>query len=198
MGIRIHRALGYAGYHPEPDKLNDLIWENQQDNQVVALIDAEYQRLCDNGKKISRTTRLLGADTTLGFASLGSKPPRYFSDIVHYADHPDESGSPFVIVPPPYHKKWYRYDDMIDYMDAYQLQADDPCISLHKWFYTPLYPYINWMNKNTGEIEHNYDRIRKEFDPNMVPAVPKSVQVIAAHLGFNWLELRPMLATWWC
>jgi hypothetical protein len=194
MGIRIHKALGYAGYHPDPDGLSDKIWDDEQENEVLALIDAEYQRISEQEKN----SRLLWMDTTIGFSNWNKTPPKYFKDILHYADHPDQDGAPFLIVPPSYHKKWYRYDDMIDYMDVYSVDSNDPCVTKHKWFDTPLYPYLEWMNKNTGEFEKNYNRIIDGPNPEIVPAMPDSVKVIAKHLGFNWLELRPLLATWWC
>jgi hypothetical protein len=34
-------------------------------------------------------------------------------------------------------------------------------------------------------------------EKSLVPLVPKSIRIIAEHLGFNWTEMRPVIATYW-
>ena len=194
MGNRIHKSLGYAAYHPDIKNLKSRLWDNETSGEVLKLIDDEYQRMIDEGNRCIS----LAMDTTRGFTNWKLTPPNFFSDVVRYADHPDSENSPFLIIPPAEYKRWYRYDDMMDYTEAFSNNPDEPCDTLHKWIETPLYPYLNWMNKNTGEIRQNYNKMWDGPDPDLVPAIPESVKIIAKHLGFNWLELRPMIAIWWC
>jgi hypothetical protein len=43
MGIRVHKVLGYAGYHPDCHALSKQLYHHDQENEVMTLIDLAVQ-----------------------------------------------------------------------------------------------------------------------------------------------------------
>lgn len=124
--------------------------------------------------------------------------PKTFNRIVHTASGcdilPDD---PIIIVPPSMAEKWDRRDDTIDYWEELsKIGANDVPMNRVVPVYRNLYPYSGWMTAD-GQQEFTDHKFPHEIK-GLVPLVPKSVRIIATHLGFNWVALRPVIATYWC
>jgi hypothetical protein len=192
MGTRIHKILGYGIATGVDNRIRDDLWENQTPGEVATLINTEAHKA--------------RAEKRAGYHSLAfeghfddRKYPSVFSDIVEYADHPDSDTGWWVIVPPMQWKSWRRYDSSLDYYECYDDKDDDPLRTVVKQFDVPLYPYLSWMRRETGEVISNYSRIHDGADPQIVPYVPEVVKLIAEHLHMpDWKLFRPVLIRWWC
>jgi len=97
------------------------------------------------------------------------KYPKYFHEIIHSCSGDDSVflPDPIVIIPPSHMKDWYRWDDGIDYIEETLTGESSPDRLVE--LSRHLYPYTD---------------------------IPKSVQLIADHLGFNSV-LKPVFASWW-
>lgn len=199
MSTKIHKVLGY-GIKDDVDKrlLFDEIFENSKPGEVAELLDAA---IAEARAAKREGYHSFAFESSVGFERENRPYPREFHDVVHYADHPDGDGGWWVITPPMQWKSWYRLDDTIDYYDTYDLndKAGNQLDTVVKELGVPLYPYLNWMNRNTGEILRNYSRIIDGPDPDIVPFVPEAVRIIAGKLGMpDWKLFRPVLIRWWC
>src|SRR4051812_31625765 len=190
MGTRIHKVLGYGAKHPNYRQMNDRLYENNQPNEVDKLMKFVRNNLSENDKdrfELAFQCNRVGNIVVDNY-------PNFLYELVHFGEHPDCQPDGYTIIIPPNNlKTWYRSDNDIDYQEADREDLDTK-VRLIK---TPLYPYLNWMHKDIGEPIKDFDFIQNklEDDPNLVPWVPKAVQIIATEIGFpDWKVLRPMIS----
>lgn len=201
MSTRIHRAIGYGAVHPDGVAFQNRFYEERQDGEVALLLEAEYAAMkAMSGTQAGRRASM-SFELPAGFRDL-SRYPRTFSELVHYSDYTDRPNAAWIIQPPSAKGAWYRRDDTIDYYDA--MGRENPTDSFLNWLGAPIYPYIDYMDGETGvrllpildEETGMFQEVRNI--PGSVPMPPEAVIAIARHLGFDWKALRPVIATWWC
>lgn len=185
MGNRIHKALGYGGYHENNIKLFEHLDEHGVDGEVDQLLTSH---LADNNHELFLETAELVEKYN------GTYPKQFLECVWHCAYELDDEG-PTIIIPPRHVDKWYRYDDIIDYFDA---DHTDPQITV-KILDTPIYPYNDWMDPITLEkiSTNEYHDGRRFIEPLPSPGIPLSVRLIADKIGMDWKSLTPMIVTWW-
>ena len=179
MGIRIHKAIGYSAKHPDSNSLYDTVWEKEKDGEVATLLNGILDPYIDSPQCI------MYKENPEQYPY-----PKFFHEIVHNcsSDDVDPYAGPFIIVPPSHMKSWYRWDDPIDYVE--ETLTGEPSADRLQVLSNPLYPFSGWLRPDGSEPA--LDR-----EEGIIPMIPTSIRLIATHLGFNWLELRPAIATWW-
>jgi len=220
VGIRVHKVLGYG--------IKDLTGINDPRINQTALEDI-YNRTKEDFIKFLKKQKKSGVlgkstkskwnpnifeiDITISFLEKSDWEP---CDSVAY----DSEGklSTIVFIPPSCYEEWFRYDDMIDYVEN-MLVLKKPRTSA-KIINKPLYPYLSWMDKNTGlplnteEKDAAFivarfsdknmafeDKLWSEVADKMVPMVPLCVRQYLEFAGIFSLDhikdLRPILYTYW-
>lgn len=190
MSTHIHKVMGYGAKHPNKQQVFSRL-ENSQPNEVHNLLHIHYLKMKETNE---RGHRQLGWHLNLGDKT---KYPDTLSDVVHYAEHPDYDDGYTVITTPLNFLSWYRWSDDIDW---YEESLDDDSIQTKvKWLNKPIYPYSEWMHKDTGEVLSHDDGLLIYETNNYAPYVPISIQIIANEIGFeDWKVLRPVIISWWC
>jgi hypothetical protein len=178
MGIRIHKAVGYGGIHPNIVEASAYWDENGIDGEVNQLI-------VENIPKADRYDHLF-----LETAEMAEKYhweyPKQFWECINHTEYEISDPGYTLIIPPIYIKDWHRYDDNIDYCDS---DSENP-ETVIKILERPIFPYRYWMDPITFEL-------RKYEEPKLIPSIPTSVKLIAEKIGMDWKTLKPMVATWW-
>ena len=188
MAIRIYKAIGYIAPHPDLKALHRALDNDQVEGEVASLLDdrKKYGTSSPNCNIYKQYPNIY-------------KYPKFFSDVVLNCNGGDRFDD-YLIIPPGYVQDWYRSDNSIDYIEE-MLAPDHPRERL-QILSDPLYPFNGWLRLDgTDAPEYGTEEYWEEFNGNshlLMPMIPKSVRAIATHLGFNnWIELRPVFASWW-
>lgn len=187
MSIRIHKAVGYGGYHPNNVALFEYLDEHGVDGEVNQLI-------VDNLPTKDHRDHLF-LETENMAKTYEKSYPKQFLNCIHHCEYELDTHGYTLIIPPIYAEDWHRYDDSIDYFDA---NYNDPQ-TVVKILDGPIYPYSNWMDPETFEVidtDYYYEE-RKYMTPTPIPSIPTSVKLIATKIGMDWKTLKPMVVTWW-
>ncbi|BBF92663.1 hypothetical protein [Blastochloris tepida] len=129
------------------------------------------------------------------------------ADLVVNVHTPDETLAVVFLPSASYAKRWYRFDDDLDFQEERWANgtakgAEGRVEDRVLWLPFNPYPFTNdLMHPETGapmKWEHFLElRERKDW----VPAVPSEIIWWTTRLGVfsreNALKLRPVLATWW-
>lgn len=233
MGIRVHKILGYGLNDIEysNDKVTDkrinvealkdcreksfIEWFNDQDIKLLAytisrLFKLDYKNLYfnfrltsfENNKNLLSRYRVLTYDDEFGFDNV-------------------------MLITPPDQKNWYRYDDIIDWIEE---SFEPRVVDLFKDGKTGIYPYEGRVGRNPflktpsafndkttisgGEYNRFVGKWDTKIDPiatgealddllnNWKPALPP---IIFAYLVFSNIlthpkyayDLRPLLYVYW-
>jgi hypothetical protein len=201
MGTRIHKVMGYGAKIANHRELFELLYEDRTDGEVSQALD-DYRSKIEN--EFDRFDLKLWSARCHYHNQLHQHRkyhrdyPRFFRDLIHYAEHPDDEDGYTVIVPPGC-PDWYRYDDMLDYTEASILNPDNPLESRLTVLDHGLYPWVGLMSP-TGERMKDAFPVweAKRLNPELVPFVPYHIRAIAEAVSIDWLQLRPVVATWWC
>lgn len=179
MGIRIHTACGWLG--PEltnPEEWIENLFENAESGEVEKFFNQDQYTYSER-----RVTH--------------EPYPNYWYELVHFADHPDTEKGRLIFSVPWYTRSWYRIDDTLDYM-MYLTNEKQHSENKIGFSTEPIYPYVGFMDSDTGEILKGTDQYKR----NRMPIVPLSIIGMCHYLqpygdpNF-WLKLRPGTATWW-
>jgi len=202
MGNWINKIMGYGASTANTEALSNVL-SGGEVGEVEKLMDAAYNALSGAGKHI------------LGFQckhpSWHGEYPETLNDVVKLAEHPDAQDGYLVFMPPASARRWYRWNDDIDYAEVAvdMIVTGDSDLETSTLFHnSPLYPYLDWMNSKTGEkvsMDVPNFQMREIYGDKIAPFVPEAVRVISDHLTERgvveekfWLKLRPMIVTWWC
>ncbi len=198
MSTRIHKVLGYGAVHPDWNSVFDRLDASERKDEVNDFVQASINQM-ENPFPLQFELKTIGGREVPGY-------PNKFLDVVHYADYPDHNDGNVVICPPNAAREWYRFDDMLDYTEELQRAGENLDLETRVTLLDrPLYPYLGWMDQDTGEELKNYSPIREKFtiyndlkQRRVMPIIPVVVQLLAAHVGFaDWKILRPMVVVWW-
>ena len=196
MGSKIHRALGWGGYHPDDHGLSDRLYEREKQGEVAKLMASAF-------KEASRDNKFgLIAERDIPSLRGSSSYPGYFRELVTRTGSLEAHGpSLWVLAAPSSCGRWHRRNDDIDY-HAKRWQGDSVYLDNEiQWIEEALYPHEAWCwedpatgirARNTG---HGYTE--EGVGPlRLVP--PPAIQVLAIEMGFpDWRALKPVLVTWW-
>lgn len=205
MGIRIRKAMGYGTYV--------TIEELKNVRSVLANENVNIDMVLDRGK-IKYADKTDDFDVCMLYNNIKSlnfdclNEPIY--TCVEIVNDEFTNKGPVIIVPPTSIDHWIRYDDDIDYVEVVQrnIHPEDFAGDI-RWYSNPLYPFNDWMDANTGDrlpydftycaqseaLKALYEE--KNGSVNAIPMVPYSVRSIADYINLNYLNLRPVVATWW-
>ena len=191
--MRLHKAMGWAGVHPDREWLSDRLYENEVPGEVAALMASAMAAAQAAGNAHDRLALTLQQDRpNLGIRSY----PRLLSEIVTYADNIDATRDGlWVIAPPSTAGDWHRVDDDLDYHDRRWTEEWEATVV--RRLPVPPHPYHSWCRENplTGRREALPEGVDSESF-TCVPPAP--VQAIAEALRFpDWRALQPTLVTWW-
>jgi hypothetical protein len=204
MGTRVHKVIGY-GFHRL--RKNDPIINKQA-------LEACYERTTEEFIAFLETKKGEGYHASLVIQDVKRCDWEPY-DSVKSSGYHDKT----IVFTPPSYKDWSRYDDIIDYAEVCYL-GKTPRDTV-KQLDVPIYPFISWMDKNTGkpltreenDLAFVAARLRsskiKPTESNilavserMVPDIPKCIRYF---LEFSKIvpgeaikELRPMIYTYWC
>lgn len=225
MGIRVHKILGWGltdvkcehAKQPEDPRINNesltRVWDQSNDEMLSA-----YLSFLDETQESDFGT------LDKWMLSNRSKEDRklHMSDCIAFDS---EYGLPNVLCLRPLAcDDWSRFDDTIDYTIETYL-SEDPLTNRVEILQHPPYPYnALYMDKRTGVrvpneimwwIRHRSagkesDELAKlggfnshaEADENIAPIVPQEIRDLSQFLGLFtsddvWMQLRPMLYTYW-
>jgi hypothetical protein len=230
MGIRVHKILGYG--------LTDVLCgdfkiidprftDRLQNDDFSELTFGSFIEFLE-GKKELDGPDSEAAWTYITVQSLfrDCKKPKW--DTYDSFFHDPEYGlkNVFVVVPAEESSRWYRHDDMIDYIEESSMESRVKLID------RSLYPYESYMDARTGERVRNGSQIistmryleqleglegveqsmsyakehgfscKEDLFKILVPYVPHSVRYLCEWAGIfkdpkTALELRPMVYVYW-
>lgn len=202
MGTRIHKIMGYGFKLSKTDR--KTLWRRLDDGSYEGEVAAIMEAARTAASAVGRRTLHLSLECPNPNLPT-TNYPRFLSDIIRYADHPDSDNGFHVVMPPSMWRSWYRFSNDLDHVEYFFHHPQGDLVTVVHQIKSPLYPYVNWMHPNTGERLQDYSPIwgdKEEFvqqhGVEPVPHVPEAVQVIADLFGFDWKTFRPMLVTWWC
>lgn len=160
MGIRVHKVLGYG-------LLDALLsyekgWQDPRVNKEA--LEEIYERKPEDFVEFLKAKKLEEPDNfelSLSISMLKNESKLHHrawepSDSVHSDPH---NTSNVLVFTPPGYQDWRRYDDIIDYAEICYFGTEGSVNSI-KPFDVPIYPFLSWMDKNTGE------RLVREEDDN--------------------------------
>jgi hypothetical protein len=224
MGIRIHRAMGYGLLWPKFEELTQLAWTEDGStetlyNRFAALTDADltvpdevYSANWKSRDPAILEKRLLSTVFTDGArkdAVLGRSVDLF--KLVGY----DDTHAVIFFPNLTYAKRWYRWDDDLDYAFEQWRNAPDT-VAPTEWadpetqgdpreFVTQMrygpYPFTNMLMGPDGAHRDWDHYIRVQGNKDLLPAIPSEIRwYLTAHgilsnEGVN--QLRPLLAQWW-
>ena len=194
MGMRLHKAMGWAGAHPDRHALHERLWEGPPEGEVARLME----RALAAADRVDRIGLSMEQATRRGAPVAGY--PSTMNAVVTYAAFTDSDDGMWMIAPPSTCGSWLRSDDSLDYYGIDRDRADWGDGEF-RWLPGPPYPYLSsrWYDPATGETV----AVDSENPPDPVASPlrrlpPACIRVIAEELGFpDWRALRPAYATWW-
>lgn len=190
MGIRIHKVMGWGILLGKRDfrAIREHLWENDLSDSVGALMESALGCMPESDRQRMHLRLEIKFDTD--HAKL--------EQCVRLVEHPFESERGVaVFVPPQYaSRRWYRYDDDIDYAQEMSRNIKDPMQDSVVWLRGGPYPYIaSWMHEDGTPREH--EACMLDLYPDAIPSVPIALRILAEHVGLDWRLLRPVLVQWW-
>src|ERR1019366_2995403 len=170
MGIRIHKAVGYGGIHPNVVEAFAYWDENGIDGEVNQLIVDAISTVFSRYDHLFLETAEMAEKYHLEY-------PKQFWECIHHTEYEISDPGYTLIIPPIHIKDWHRYDDNIDYCDS---DSENPATVI-KILDRAIYPYSEWMDPITFEIiPHDvYYGQRKYEEPKPIPSIPTSVRLIS-------------------
>lgn len=217
MGYRIHRAIGWGIDFKKMQKhcLVDLNEEdglygffNKFSDKDLTISKEESRVVWDTKNVYSILERRLLSKNFTSYGTIKATGIGQASDLFEQIMNPDKTYG-FVFFPSLYQKKkWFRYDDDMDYAferwrskDVTRMNDDGPRDFI-KYVAYGHYPWTNFLMDRVGNPvpwEPFYELQQK---PEIVPQVPYEIRwylkkmEILDDTGVN--ELRPVVAQWWC
>ena len=190
MSTRIHKMMGYG---TSEKVFHDRDWFDRIDDIGESRVHAMIQKSNPGN-----------SDVSLAFESRHPNwkgPYPRARDLVKFADYTDEDEGRIVFATPMNFKKWFRYDDDIDFQESDRENLTTEV----KMIDSPLYPYLNYMDAETGEkvpMDRPLFKLKEEYGDSIVPIVPTVIRILVKELKplddpMLWLKLRPMIVTWW-
>lgn len=209
MGIRINKAIGYGmpwkeftQFSPLSDQLRDSSFYEVFKDEDGCKFNEPFISDSDEFK----TKYALHDKQFLSFKIAEEKT---ISDLIYMIGYDDPEH--ILFMPSEYHiKKWYRYDDGIDYAERRWPNKDNLTRKyegnghLDEIKYLPYghYPYTNNLMDTLGNhvkwtnFMDFYDK-----EDSIIPEPPSSIVYYTQKLGIlnkaGVLRLKPMIATWW-
>ena len=203
MGIRIHKSLGYGLAKVKFGKdplFNESFWKicNEDPDIKPILIDFCEKNKDDLLGDLSFYNWLKGT----GWYTPEDGAPKTLGidNFMHYSSMPDdlyEKEYPIIFGCNKFNSDWHRYDDIIDYIEAGREMKD-----IYKPIERCIYPYVNYIYKNSGEIVKGAEAFLAHKNPNMTPAISPDVLVFCKALNvfkdpLTLYTLSPALYTYW-
>ena len=219
MGIRIHKAMGWGITKKRfqeisslsPDDATEDLYDVMSKTKKLIVPDDICKKTFDTLNVAPILDRNLLAKNFVEFSKQKNsrrekiRPTDLYSHVILEDDKEDDV---LIFFPSGhYAKKWFRYNDDMDYAEERWANGGDVSAEGRMeqrvvWTAFNPYPFTNFIvNKTTGESlpwDH-FLNLRKRND--WIPAVPEEIKWWTTHLGIftpkTVLELRPVFATWW-
>ncbi|SCW95975.1 hypothetical protein [Ancylobacter rudongensis] len=224
MSYRIHRGIGYGMPWAKFNELTALprdengaseslysVFGSATDEQLT-VPDEHYKELFygESRRPVILEKRLLSETFTNG----GREKAEIVSghQLFQIVSTPDDTEHVMFFPNADYGRRWYRWDDMLDYQfEAYRdsvpegdvVSRGDSCPPRDFANYLPYghYPFANDLMLADGTpVAWNHFTI-VERHPEWLPAVPSEIRWYLQKLGVltdaGVNELRPLLAQWW-
>jgi hypothetical protein len=187
MGIRIHKCLGYGLDDIEFDTVNFTFIDKRinkngylNSNEGHFSLGGFLDFYRENGDNL-----MYGIDKDL----LSNNDWKAYKSIVY--DWEFGIKNILLIIPPCHAETWFRYDDIIDYIEETFIQEQT---NRYKVFDRGIYPYDGWMNKSTGEsisfqyvvaIRREERLLKKTYDIDNLLYIQKGLESLSKKIGFK-------------
>lgn len=241
MGIRIHKILGYAladlnvsegsfditeDERIDPNGFMSLSWEERKEVYTSKRFHVEVELMCSNDDFFDSGYGL----HLLRHQFKEGKIEKYPFDNMCIWDPEFGLSNVLLFIPPSKalnvgeRNSWYRYDDIIDYME--ENKEATPKI---RFLNQPIYPYLRWMDlrdppkeidtelvrlinhfKERGGMTMSWDALHdkygflhlEEAEENIAPIVPPELVHTLRYLHIfkdpeTAYQLRPAIYTYW-
>lgn len=204
MGIRIHKVLGYGfkSIAHKDIRFNESFWALNDDYiDIKPLLIKECEDSKDNVSKDPHNNLAFFRQwiTNTGWHEKGGcdHDKLYISDFFCYSGYAAESNKfPVIFSAKRYNKDWYRYDDIIDYIEAGRTMKDSV-----KLLNGGIYPHLSKVDIRTGKILT--DKEIENIDPQYIANdIAPEILVFCRALNvfkdpLSVYKLKPMLYTYW-
>lgn len=162
MGIRIHKRIGYGLNDVEAEELS--ITDSRFNPNGYFMLDCEEQEekySIEGFIKYLEEAHEKEKDSLgysmITFELMGIKESKKIRDIFDMVRWDGEFGLPNVVLFQNHSKDWSRFDDIIDYCEC---DSQENSVKLLK---QGIYPYMGWMNSDTGETKFKVDDKTYEY-----------------------------------
>jgi len=214
MGIRIHKAIGYALPLNKKTKslINDFVLnhsiENEEFEHKVYFETFDFKSFFE--KKLEESKKYNNFQYQLFLMRYQEnieynlcKNPRFLYDVFHKVQTCDDATKGLLFIPSD-HTYWFRHDDMIDFNFANQGEIK----TIFKPLDGTLYPYPRYEAKKLEEDWEVYDWLPKEVIQNLKPEVqlrnfiPLLLKDLLIEMNIfknpeDIHKLQPYKAIWW-